>query len=750
MTVPNFSSYAASLPNPKADRWDELVAKGMAPEQATQAVEQEFTTRAKAAPAIARRGESGIASQLTQGASFGFGDEANALVDTFTDKVRGRESRPFGEAYRANADAERARLDMYRQQNGGKSVLAQIAGGVLTGGGVAGLARTGLMRGGAAAAADVIPGSARPIAALLGRAGKGAAEGAAYGALGGAGNSEGNDVSVMLKDAAMGGAVGAGLGGGLPLAGALLGMAPRAGRAVIGAVRPGTFARTEQTAAQAAPGAAPAVESALPPAAPALPAPASAPVQSAGAQAAAQVTNQTPVTDRAMLRLARALREGGMTPEGLKGAAANAKPSEIVADIAGEPARRLVRGAEAIPSRGGDELRTILTERQAGQGDRVTEAVAGMFGLQGRPNLVTGARELAQAQREEAAPLYRAAMMEGDVDRMVPASVLEPFKGVPEFQKALTRAQRMFADDVRQGRAEAGDVFADVVTGVGADGSPQVSVNAQQIPLRVVDYVKKSLDAMIGDRTPAGAMDRTARASLIRDRNALLKSVDELVPEYGTARDAYRGGAALRDAFDSGADAVKMTRDELADELGRMSKGEAQQFRIGAVGRLLEDVQSRADGQDAMAVLAKNRVVRDKIRMLLPSDAARESFDALVSSEARQTATRRTIQGSRTAPLLQDIAALADDPTPATNALSGGMTNLAGRAVGMASDRLMAAERTQMADELAPLLSMSPNQVTALLERLAKAAERQTTRQSAARGATTGAASAVAGQQVRP
>jgi hypothetical protein len=745
MTAPlRFSEMAAAMPDPirakKADRWDQLKAAHPTWDQATldQAVEQEFATSAKAAPAIARRGESGIASQITQGASFGFGDEANALLDTVTDKARGRESRPFGEAYRANADAERARLEMYREQNGGKSMLAQIAGGVLTGGGVNALGRTALLRGGAAAGKAVAGGEA--IAGAPGfwaRVGKGAAEGAGYGALGGAGNSEGNDASVMLKDAGTGALVGGGIGGGLPMLGGLLGLTGRAAVATKNAIKPPTQSAAISADMAAAPSTALAVPSA-----------AAKPVVSSGA---------LPTTDSALLRVARAMRQDKMTPDALRAASASARPGEIIADVAGEQTQRLVRGAEALPSAGASEIATTLRGRQSEQGQRVAKGIAEAFGVADEVDLTAAAKSLEATRKAASARAYREAYEVAPGEpRTISSALLQPYMDDPVFQKAMARARQQFDLDMRTGDAPtSAPIFRDVVTGVGPDGMPTVQL-AEQIPVAVVDYLKRGLDAVIETGADGRPLDRTMARSYRQLKNRLLAEVDAEVPEFAAARQTFAGGIAMEEALQAGQQATKrgLSRSELAAQIADLSQGEAEQFRLGALGALLEDAANVSDGRDVMATIAKSPALREKIALLLPDDAARESFADLVKSEGRMTATRRTIQGSRTAPLLQDVAALTDDGTPEPQTIgrlfSGGVANAAGRGLDAVSERLSRAERTQMSDQLAPLLTMSAKDTEKLLQMLAGASSRAAAKSATRRAATSGAASAVAGQQVRP
>jgi hypothetical protein len=84
--------------------------------------------------------------------------------------------------------------------------------------------------------------------------------------------------------------------------------------------------------------------------------------------------------------------------------------------------------------------------------------------------------------------------------------------------------------------------------------------------------------------------------------------------------------------------------------------------------------------------------------------------------------------------------------------LIGAIRNPAGSKICAAADHLTRADRRRMANELPPLISMSPSQVDVVLRRVAGAAGRRT--ESAARqrgtGAGAGVASVAGGAAVRP
>jgi hypothetical protein len=711
-TAPTFNDHVAKMPNPKAERWDALLVQhpDWTPQQLTERVETEF----RAAPAIARRGKATGASQVSQGITLGFSDEANAVVDALPSfgasllrKLKGDSTaRPLADgvaAYRDRVAEERARQSLYTEANPGTSVALQMAGGLVTGGaGAVRAAGAGAARAGAANAASF--GNAAP--SLIRRLLQGGAAGAGFGALGGAGASEAGTLGGVAGDAAAGAAVGGVLGGAAPVAIKSVGMVPRAARAAVGAMRT----------------------------------PTSAPAA---------------VGESAALRLAKALAADGATPASLRTAAQRAAPSEMVADLAGDQTRRLVRGSEAVPSAGASVLRNALDERQAGQADRVQSAITRAFGADDAPDLTEAARRLTDSRKTVSASAYRDAYtLPTGEPRTVSASLLAPYMDDPIFRTAMQRARRQFDLDIRTGDAPTtAPIFRDVVESVAEDGTPVITT-AEELPVAVLDYLKRGLDSVIEAGADGRPLDRTAARSYRTLRNRLLDAVDDQVPEYRAARRTYAGAASLETALQDGQDAMRrnVTRDALRARLADLSDGEAEQFRLGALGQLLEDAANVADGRDVTAVFAKSPAMRAKLDLLLPDDEARASVAELLASEGRQTATRRTISGSRTTPTAQDVEGLTDD-TGGGMWLADALTSpraTASRALGAVGDRITRADRTRMADQLAPLLTMPAKDVERVIEMIANQSRRTAARGAAGSTVLGSQAGVIGAQAVRP
>lgn len=145
------------------------------------------------AVAFARENGAGPTNSVIQGATFGFADEMqSALSAPINALVRGGS---LGENYDRSQAIHKATLQNEQEDHPASSLVAEIGGGVLSGGA---LAKNGLtlMNGGKG---------------LWAKAGRGALEGMGYGAVSGAGHA---DAGHRAEGAAYGGAIG-GLAGGV-------------------------------------------------------------------------------------------------------------------------------------------------------------------------------------------------------------------------------------------------------------------------------------------------------------------------------------------------------------------------------------------------------------------------------------------------------------------------------------------------------------------------------------------------------
>ena len=174
---------------------EEARRRGLLPEQRRQELLQEAQQRGLTAQAQPQSVLEGVIDAFTQGAAFGFGDEATALEAAILGRTPEGEffqfDQPFNERFNRALAAERAQQRQFREERPITATAAEIVGAVA-------------VPVGAARAGAIAP---RAATTLRGNVARGALAGAAAGGLFGAGEAEGG-----LEERARGAGAGAATG----------------------------------------------------------------------------------------------------------------------------------------------------------------------------------------------------------------------------------------------------------------------------------------------------------------------------------------------------------------------------------------------------------------------------------------------------------------------------------------------------------------------------------------------------------
>lgn len=513
----------------------------------------------------------------------------------------------------------------------------------------------------------VVPGLGYAAGGLKGFLG-GALLGAGSGALDAAGNApEGQRESAATQGAVLGGAVAAAIPAfGVPL-----------GRAVgrVAATDAAQAASRRLAASRAGRGIASMVRQAIP--------------------------GLTP-KERADEMLLNALERAGLTPaDAVAKVQASRKPVGLL-DVGGNEVQKVARGARTAGGGVARDLPAALAQRTEGQGARIADDLTRGTGLT-RPDVEGTVEDLIRTRRQNAKPLYEAAYGANPVDD---DAVREAFQ-LPAFQAAYRRAQRIAATEGVK------------LPAIGKDVA---------LPVQAIDYTKRGLDDLIESKMRAGAMGRTEARALRERLNAVLERVDEIVPDYKAARAQFRGDTELKEAFELGADFLKMRPEQVKHALGKMTDGERAMFRRRAIDALLGKVDDVDDHLDVSKRIGASVTKRGRLKELFADEADFNAFKAALAEEADMFRAQHFITGgSNTADKLTELADLAgvdlgDLFQAATNpksAMLRGASNLWQRA-GQGYTR-------RVSDELAPSLTAgvdaNPTAVMDVLQRLIENAE---------------------------
>ena len=243
-----------------------------------------------------------------------------------------------------------------------------------------------------------------------------------------------------------------------------------------------------------------------------------------------------------------ALERDGVAPADLQSRLGALGPQAMIADI-GPNVTQQAATIAASPGKGQQTVRAAIDARNAGASTRVGDAVD--YSMGGRVNVGQLEKDIITRRSQAAAPLYDQAYR-------------TPLPAIPEIQEVLnTPAGRMAA-----ARA--------------AKLSQNEGIPFDPNSVRGVDLIKRTLDDVVSMGQRAGRNNEARIIANLRDK--LVTAVDDHVPEFAMARDAFAGESAIKDALASGRGLFKdaITPEQIGDQLVRMTTSERDAFLQGA------------------------------------------------------------------------------------------------------------------------------------------------------------------------
>ena len=327
-----------------------------------------------------------------------------------------------------------------------------------------------------------------------------------------------------------------------------------------------------------------------------------------------------PVTD-ARNFLASGLVREGVTDVGQLAPTARGGEMATLADLS-QAARGMLEGLVTdVDSR---QIRRLAQEalgaRNRQNQARLFDLIDQDLGTAGRTFAET-IRNLRRVRADVAGPLYREARKRPLRMTQYMRAVMDPDRGVPDVIDALRKAQRKLS------------------TRRAADGAPISHID-------LIDEMKRSLDDKIMTLMRSGS--RNEARDLIRVKNRIINDVDQKIPEYRAARNAYAGDSQLMDAAELGTQILKRDVDYMDDMLRTMGDSERGMFRIGAKKAIREKLMQAREGTNAINRIA-SELNLDKMRRAFPTRAAFNRFRNDLRFEANIFETERVLHNSMTA-----------------------------------------------------------------------------------------------------
>lgn len=301
-------------------------------------------------------------------------------------------------------------------------------------------------------------------------------------------------------------------------------------------------------------------------------------------------------------------------------------PEATLADAGGRNTRELLDTMATMPGRTGDRVETMIRGRQVGRPERIVEGAAGLAGGRQLPAELAA---LTRQQADNASPLYNAI-------RDIPVAADDRLQRIlqrPVIQDAIAQA--------RVAAANADEVLPDIKAG-------------ETVSMAVWDRIKRGLDDVIGLKkrgVDAGTANNAAKSTLsdaVRTKQELLGVLDDLVPDYKRARNAFSGPAALKDAMEDGRSLFATKPVDLRAMLDSMTISERDAFRVGAMQALREKIGTES-GQTAVLKFWKEPATRERLQAVFPDARTYRKFEAALLGEGQLKLLEQAGRGSQTA-----------------------------------------------------------------------------------------------------
>jgi hypothetical protein len=265
----------------------------------------------------------------------------------------------------------------------------------------------------------------------------------------------------------------------------------------------------------------------------------------------------------------------------------------VPADIH-EAARRSLGAAVRTPGPATSRVRTMIADRQAASGSRLSGQVREALGP--TANIDAQAEAIRDAAKAQAGPLYDAAYAAPGASDSVIAGIVGNQSNA--MKSALSHARELALRENRD------------PTTLGFDLDDAGEVILTKVPsFETLDLVKRGLEGVADKgRDAFGKLNNDGRTILSMSR-PLVSRLREINEPYGQALDAFAGPTAGREALMAGRDSLKDGADDLVNVTQGMTPFERENFALGnrsAMANDMSDFGRKTPYGNAAAKLKQN------------------------------------------------------------------------------------------------------------------------------------------------
>ena len=304
---------------------------------------------------------------------------------------------------------------------------------------------------------------------------------------------------------------------------------------------------------------------------------------------------------------------------------------------------------QAATTSGGKGAHQFLAERHAEQGQRMLEQVDKFLPTQSLNDYL----EEVTVKRSEAANQQYGELRSRQLKM---TDDLKYFLNHPKIKEVWEGAQNLAEwEDVTLPEAVA------VLDGANAYAKPT---------LQVMDYLKRSLDGRVNRAFAANDTEDAHAAKVFR--NKLRDFLDKVIPEYKEARSVYAGHSAALEAAQEGKKFVLRPGTFDHSLFKKFGDHEMESFRVGVADALRQQILETPYKSDAVNKIFNNEAKKMRLKQAFNNDAEFDAFEKAMRDEEQMALTSvRATTGSRSAPMLSDMAA-GQDITDAADLATGG------------------------------------------------------------------------------
>jgi hypothetical protein len=307
--------------------------------------------------------------------------------------------------------------------------------------------------------------------------------------------------------------------------------------------------------------------------------------------------SEAKVTQRALEVTVEAMRRQGKTPAEIELEIARLRDQGVPVTLGEQGApgvtakvMTMPEGAPLAASTAADQAEAAARTGQQVT-DRVTKGVDYDASRQG----------VVDRMRAEAEPAYAKAYQYGEVDDPIIKNILDLPVMSSFWSDAMAAAERDASVIAAKTGKPPVNPLRDYLTPtgrkstiLGSDGKPfeitEYAPTGDKVPtVEVLDWLKRGMDEAIDRGYRGGGMGAKGASDFRQIRDALTGRLDDVVPDYKTARGVFKGHAETRDAYDFG----------MGENLGRGKKS-LETMRPAQLDAWMKDA-SDAEKQAAFA-----------------------------------------------------------------------------------------------------------------------------------------------------